>query len=288
MSAKSKLPIRAATSWADEVSENAKRGSRTASKSKPASKTATKSASKNSILRITNGRSISSISSSSSSSKNTKNSISSISSRSTRGSSGSSRGSSNSRLPPRVRMFNTCVKDQHDARVSAGLDGISMHDKMTDAEVFGLRDYFGGDVRRLLSYEGMQDASHVLCRWPRPSELARVIAASGQGSMTYRSFKVVFEAKAPLHSIIGPVGKHLNDLTKNNDLLYAWIKRRKEEGKAELFLYAIDSPGTPSSAKVFNAAAAFFGSGKAVQFGKPAMSTRKLTPKSKDWGGEKA
>ena len=198
-----------------------------------------------------------------------------------------SNSSSHSRVPPRVRMFNTCIKDQHDARQSAGLAGISMHAKMTDAEVFGLRDFFGGDVRRLLTYDGMQAASRVLCRWPRPSELSRVIAASGQGVMTYRSFKVVFEAKVPLRNIIGPMGKHLNDLTQGHDLLYAWIKRRKEEGKAELFLYAIDSPGKTSSAKVFSAAAAFFGNGKAEQFGKPAMSTRKFTPKSKDWAGER-
>ena len=105
--------------------------------------------------------------------------------------------------------------------------------------------------------------------------------------MTYRSFKVVFDAKAPLGGIIGPLGKHLNDLTMQHDLLYAWIKRRKEAGRAELFLYAIDTPGRSSSAKVFDAAAAFFRTGKAEQYGKPATSTRKFTPRSKDWGGAK-
>ena len=195
-------------------------------------------------------------------------------------------------VPPRMQKFLTCVSDNRQRRSEAGLSGVTYSDTMTDEEIEALRDMFvgigRGDVRRgvssLLTYAGMHRAAAVLCRWPRPSELARVIKAAGLGQMQYRIYKVVFNpvAGVDVGEIVGKLGANLIRITEEHDLLYAWVHTSK--GVGELYLYSI---GRNSMAKCMAAENDFFKSRKAVKQGKAATSMKTFTVKMDNWMGQK-
>ena len=136
------------------------------------------------------------------------------------------------------------------------LSGVRYATKMTDDEIKSLLRWAyarwkrggGGDnkegmVANLMTYKGMAAAARVLCRWPRPSELARIVAAADMPPMEYTRMTVTFEAKIPIGKLIGPKGQHLINLTHNHRLLYAWVKKLDGRGAIyELTVYSINDP----------------------------------------------
>jgi hypothetical protein len=88
-------------------------------------------------------------------------------------------------------------------------------------------------VRENLTYAGMMQLSALMCRWPRPSELARLAKAAGEKPIPYWVLEV--ELHPPngegghvfWSGFVGSKGSNLTHLTKKYDLLYVWLKAPK-------------------------------------------------------------
>ena len=132
--------------------------------------------------------------------------------------------------------FGKCSESQSDIRSKYGLGGVKKETKMTDAEVEGLATYLGElgllkDKATYLSGKTMSQAAKLLCRWPRPSEIARLAInhAPHLGRLQCHSASVKFRflEEGPnkgkrFAKLIGAQGTKLIGLTERNNLLYSW------------------------------------------------------------------
>ncbi len=138
---------------------------------------------------------------------------------------------------------------------------------MTDAEIGALADFFraiGYDtVKKILTYDALDKASKVLCRWPRPSELARVAGLIGNvihkpgGAVTLPLNLSYYSASIPMKhdgdpkymgydkaAFVGTLGANMIKHTKSLGLLYMWLHEASKVPKANgildgmLFAYA--------------------------------------------------
>lgn len=132
--------------------------------------------------------------------------------------------------------FDVCSeKTQAELRARYGLGDVTYEGKMSAEEIEGLRRYLGDKgvsiPDDMLTYRGMETASAVLCRWPRPSELARIAEAAGAGELHVWRAAVTLKLDEP-SKWVGMRGSNLIALTMAHDLLYAWL----QDGRT-LFLY---------------------------------------------------
>jgi len=97
-------------------------------------------------------------------------------------------------------------------------------------------------IDAMFTKDAMEKVSFVLCRWPRPSELGRIVGAmiSGGGSAdaakkirSIRYYTISVWAanakkseneKGGIEWVVGPLGKNFNDITRRRDLLYIWSR----------------------------------------------------------------
>lgn len=148
----------------------------------------------------------------------------------------------------RAAKFSKCKNE----RVGSKFDGVKLNSKMSDDEIADLYEWavdkWGNQdvLNELLTYDGLSQAASVLCRWPRPSELARVVAHERDTPLEYVRFITKFTVNdgASINTVIGRGGSKLIDLTKKNDLIYAWIKTDDADQDVFcLYLYAINTIG---------------------------------------------
>ena len=136
-------------------------------------------------------------------------------------------------LSPREADFNDCASKREPA-----FAGVELKDKkMSDAEIDALRGFVErGDID-LLSYDGLERVSKAICRWPRPSEIARVLKdARIKYAMASASFSLT---SGSLGRVIGSKGANLIDFTRKHGLLYAWVQSQAS-GPRILLFYTTD------------------------------------------------
>ncbi len=164
----------------------------------------------------------------------------------------------------REKDFDTCAEEQLAERKKYNLVETTYNDRIRQQlQVYGL----GKLIQNLglfknngfLTYAGMAQIAEVLCRWPRPRELAAVALHkdfrdlvtltehSGRKHLVYFRSVVSFrrEEGYPMSKLIGPKGQNLVALTEGKDLLYAWCSLGK------LFLYASDRAQLLEAVKEF-------------------------------------
>lgn len=204
-------------------------------------------------------------------------------------------------LPARLKSFCQCAEDASDVRSRYRLSGVTYNAKMSDEEIEGLSEYMKDELNErvmtpnvALTYDACETASVALCRWPRPSELARVIALDafdGKGARPSRSAALPISvayvlAKVKLSLVkgnkwgdfVGKEGANLNSITKDAGLIYAWLKG------GVLYLY-----GYPNKTAILSAIAAIKADdADVVEVGDVEYKTMKLTNRSKDFVGQEA
>lgn len=151
------------------------------------------------------------------------------------------------------QAFQRCAIEHHAERMAQGLDKTTEDGKMTDEEVKGLALYLTDGqhgispvVADILTYKACEVASRVLCRWPRPSELARILAIFGFDKVSYACLKVGVilageadgDPERKWGRLIGSGGKNLVAMTQRHDLLYVWM--HSQGRRATLLLYGAD------------------------------------------------
>ena len=158
----------------------------------------------------------------------------------------------------REQEFKNCAKDNTTERRKYDLGKTTLSERISASQVVGLGNLIQSKGlfknNAFLTYAGMEEIASVLCRWPRPRELAMVafhenfkdmvkwssgskLAKSDTRELHYFRCRVLFdlEGDPPRYGdMIGPKGANLVALTRDNDLMYAWY-----DG-ATMMLYATD------------------------------------------------
>lgn len=132
----------------------------------------------------------------------------------------------------RREVFNLCKSGEFATRDRYGLADVGYGEKMTKAQVQGMMRYLREEraidgMEDLLTHRAMSAAAQVLCRWPRPSELARAIQGMNPGKRAKEAFYFSNTVKVKGSGIgrfIGKNGVNLYRLTEAADLLYIWVK----------------------------------------------------------------
>lgn len=143
----------------------------------------------------------------------------------------------------RMEAMKQCTSDNKVMRGRVKLDDRSLTNKLTDEQILGLNKYmrkYRIDLVDILTYEGLNELSKVLCRWPRPSEVSRLFRLTN-GGLTLK--RVSIEMDLPRQSdrakFVGKMGENLNVLTKKYNLMYAWL--HTSGSSTHLHLYGIRS-----------------------------------------------
>lgn len=161
----------------------------------------------------------------------------------------------------RGEAFALCRDEtMKELRQRYALSGVKYNTQMTDDELRGLWEYLGAadidSMNALLTYDGMDTASQILCRWPRPSELGRLSWMLGQKKLMY--YRAVLKVKAEVKDdeknpqgyanrtfgrIVGPMGSNFIGMTKNHDLMYLWMHHVTDRAvdsfrQRQIFVYA--------------------------------------------------
>ena len=198
----------------------------------------------------------------------------------------------------RLAAFKQCATYNESERDRRGLTGVSYSAKMEDDEIVGLSEFLKAELKKdkltpdvVLTYQTCSVASDILCRWPRPSELARVIALDTLDFTPSNKKNALpisvgyFLGKVPLALVdgkkwgdfVGKKGATLNALTKNHELLYSWLKDNT------LYLYAF-----PNKKAILNAVNDIEKNlTHLVKLdGEVVIKSLKLTKRSKDFVGQ--
>ena len=146
------------------------------------------------------------------------------------------------RMSPREEAFETCSFERSERHpdYAEAFSGVRLMDsKMNAAEIDALRGFVDSEDIDVLSYDGLERVSDLLCRWPRPSEIGRVLDdANLKYAMAAGSFSV--DSKTTLGEVIGTMGENLVEFTKAHNLLYAWVKNLKDGPRILLFYTTAD------------------------------------------------
>ena len=173
-------------------------------------------------------------------------------------------------------------------REAAGLGGVTYGHKLSTAQVEGLAGLLEGlgykSPDEVLTYGACKAASDVLCRWPRPSELSRVLKYLGHEKCEYyhlrQSLSLVKGAR--WGAVVGSKGSNLIEMTEgasgHGELLYAWLHSAGDE--ATLHLYGRDEEDLADAAKAFERR----WSGQVVVNGAADVRKRTLSDSTKEFG----
>lgn len=138
-------------------------------------------------------------------------------------------------------IFNTCTERTSGLRAHANVDAAFIYDKrLTSAEAKQVQRWLVsvnvGSSNELLTHRGMSKAAELMCRWPRPSELAVMVGHMGDMSapLSYHRMSVrvsqLSKAKGKgqgeggnVGQFVGPLGNNFNRISKQCDLMYMWL-----------------------------------------------------------------
>lgn len=148
--------------------------------------------------------------------------------------------------------FRRCQTARAGARSRWGLDGVTRNVRMTDKEVQNLHDYMRSTMTSVTGAEGlfvydtlksMMDG--VLCRYPRPSELAKLSKYFNISQRTYYHTKVRLVAPSgggdAFGRLVGKNGANFNRHTQNLGFLYMWMHAVPNKPlERDLHLYSIN------------------------------------------------
>jgi hypothetical protein len=194
--------------------------------------------------------------------------------------------------------FRKCVKDKNNVRKDIGIADMGANEKLTTQQIASLFTHlkkegysFGASgSRNITSYTGLEAASKVLCRWPRPSELGRMAKAQNVKNINF--FKVVARVlfvKASSQSafgksnalavresrskLVGPMGSRFASICRKHDLMYLWLHDN------ELVIYAKDKDDCMRALADIEG----IGEGLGMVISYKSTAARKLSDKSPNW-----
>lgn len=150
----------------------------------------------------------------------------------------------------RLQAFDTCTTSTVDLRRNAQISGAFKYDtKMSFTDAVKVQQWlFRQDVKtpaELLSHNGMAKAAQLMCRWPRPSELAHMVSSmKGPRQPFYYRMTIQIALMNPratdrtttkvISNFVGPMGMNFNRISEERDLMYMWLHTNR------LVMYAVD------------------------------------------------
>lgn len=147
----------------------------------------------------------------------------------------------------REKEFDLCIQGK--INVDSPFGGITLRDQMDDGEINVLRERVIHDKIDILSFEGLMQISEIICRWPRPREIGKIIwgltnaeDAKKLGLIweDVQDKKYIYCVMTTSFNIIKNddlLGRdlygHIKKFTKDNGLLYAWIHHMAKTEKTQ-------------------------------------------------------
>lgn len=124
-------------------------------------------------------------------------------------------------------ITKTAIRD----RINYGLEDVTFSSPLGPKQLGRLREFLADrhdvdDVETLKTHAALSGASEVLCRWPRPKEIARLAKMMDPAADTTYYTGLLFlraDDSSAIGSLVGPKGRNLNQLTKRYGLLYIWV-----------------------------------------------------------------
>jgi hypothetical protein len=162
-----------------------------------------------------------------------------------------------SREPTRQELFGECATGAEQTRTAYGLQAVTYAGKLNETQVEGLLKFMRAKGYRsfsqMIEHASLAEASNVLCRWPRPSELAQMAKASGSEDMHVWRATVEVGLRDP-GGFVGTYGSNLSDLTERTGLLYVWLHSTHSNNKNNrkthrLYLYGTSRRVVTEAAK---------------------------------------
>ncbi len=159
--------------------------------------------------------------------------------------------------------------------------------KLTSTQIKGLAKYMKTkgitSFDKIMKYSSLVTASKILCRFPRPSELARVAVELGvldktAGRPYWRACVHLEGTNAA--KLVGTNGANLIAFTKKHDLLYTWLKKSGPMNFC-LCIYAKKEADVTSAAEAFAKSAAKHN----MSATKTDVDDLKFSPRSRDFEG---
>lgn len=193
----------------------------------------------------------------------------------------------------RLDAFDKCKESSQLLAKTFDLTGVKYGAKLTPNQITGLANFLTGEkintLDKLMRYSALKTADKILCRFPRPSELARVAIEMGvldksMGKPYWRACVHLDHTgdkqKKNAGKLVGIKGANLISLTEEHDLLYAWLKH-EDVRKYCLCVYAKKEADVRRAAEHF-----------ALRAGRYNMAVTKievkdliLSPRSRDFAG---
>jgi hypothetical protein len=185
--------------------------------------------------------------------------------------------------------YEECTEKQSNARKSLGISDLRSQDKLSPKNITALfallkRKGYSFDAsgsKNILSYNGLEEASKVLCRWPRPSELA--VMAKQQNIKGVNFFKVTakvdhpnnsnFDAQKMRSKFVGEMGSNFASVGRDYHLMYVWLHEN------ELIIYGKDKDDCMQALEYLEKV----GDDLQLTIKYKSSASKKLTEKSKDW-----
>lgn len=144
----------------------------------------------------------------------------------------------------RQMAFYDCLNNTD--RDTYGLTGVTYRKKMTEPELQALHRYLKENDKffpnNFFSYETMEAASQVLCRWPRPSEMARLSQIFHLGIDTSYFTGMMSVGGSDIALLVGTQAENFSAITEKYNLLYMWMSpiprtRRNQDYHHWIFAY---------------------------------------------------
>lgn len=151
----------------------------------------------------------------------------------------------------RLSVFDTCKLNTTSLRRDADVpDTAFMYDtKLTNKHACSVQQWLAGKgvstSQSLLTYNGMQRAMELMCRWPRPSELFMMIGCMPVNKSSTTAVKNYYRMciqvsatdRRAFGKLVGTLGTNFIGLGERNDLMYIWL-HQISRGKSQVVMYA--------------------------------------------------
>lgn len=137
----------------------------------------------------------------------------------------------------RQARFHTCLSTAASDRERYNLDGVTYRNPLTMDQIGNLLGYLQdtdtvSEVGDLFTYTSMMVAQNVLCRWPRPSELAEMAYMFDNKADTVYYTGIVYVQGDDVPMLVGKDGAQFASITERFNLLYMWMSRvPKNDGR---------------------------------------------------------
>jgi hypothetical protein len=128
----------------------------------------------------------------------------------------------------RQDAFKKCLGDANEKRSKTGLRTVTYSRPMSNNHIENLKKYLTIEqgvesVDDLYSYDAMAKAQEVLCRWPRPSELASLAHKYDVNADTSYFTGIMYVDGKDVPMLVGKNASVFSELTQQHDLLYMWM-----------------------------------------------------------------